>query len=348
MDVDLRSLRRRRTKSQLLVGSGPATVNEVVSHLLAVQAQDLHSARLALRARCSGITAQDVDGALTVDRSLVVAWLGRGTLHLVHRDDYPWLLTLTAPGRAASNRRRLRQEGVSEEDAERAVSVIEAALGEEGPLSRPELAERLAAHGIPTAGQATPHLLMLAALRGISVLGPVKNGVHAFVLTEEWVGKRPSSASAADRPANLKQLAERYLRGHAPAEPTDLAAWSGLGLRDARAACESLAERDEEDAEQASSPVRLLPSYDPYLLGWKDRSFMVADAHKRDLHPGGGVLRATVIADGEAIGTWSHRRNGANVKIYVDAFTSLPTEVESRLEREIQDVARFEGLVLSR
>jgi hypothetical protein len=242
----------------------------------------------------------------------------------------------------------LRQEGVSEEDAERAVSVIEAALGEEGPLSRPELAERLAAHGIPTAGQATPHLLMLAALRGISVLGPVKNGVHAFVLTEEWVGKRPSSASAADRPANLKQLAERYLWGHAPAEPTDLAAWSGLGLRDARAACESLAERDEEDAEQASSPVRLLPSYDPYLLGWKDRSFMVADAHKRDLHPGGGVLRATVIADGEAIGTWSHRRNGANVKIYVDAFTSLPTEVESRLEREIQDVARFEGLVLSR
>jgi hypothetical protein len=242
----------------------------------------------------------------------------------------------------------LRQEGVSEEDAERAVSVIEAALGKEGPLSRPELVERLAAQGIPTAGQATAHLLMLAALRGVSVLGPVRDGVHAFALTEEWVGTRPRSASAAGRPAILKQLAERYLRGHAPAEPADLAAWSGLGLRDARAAFESVAEREEDDAEPATSSVRLLPSFDPYLLGWKDRSFMVADAHKRDLHPGGGVLRATVVADGEAIGTWRHRRDGANIKIHVDAFASLSTEVESRMEREIQDVARFEGLALSR
>jgi len=342
------SVRRRRTKAQLLVGSGPATVDEIVSHLLAVQAQDLRSARLALRARCPGITAQDVDSALTVDRSLVVAWLGRGTLHLVHRDDYPWLLALTAPGRGAPNRRRLREEGVSEEDAELAVSVIEAALGEEGPLSRSELAERLAAHGIPTAGQATPHLLMLAALQGVSVLGPVKDGVHAFVLAEEWVSTRPGSTSAADRPAVLRQLAERYLRGHAPAEPADLASWSGLGLRDARAAFESLVERDEDDAEPARSSVRLLPSYDPYLLGWKDRSFMVADAHKRDLHPGGGVLRATVVADGKAIGTWSHRRDGANLKVHVDAFASLSPEVESRIEREALDVARFEGLVLSR
>jgi hypothetical protein len=176
-DCEWRSLRRQRTSAQLLGGSGLGSVDEIVSHLLAVQAQDLHSARLAIRARSSDLTAKHVDSALTVDRSVVVAWLGRGTLHLVHRDDYPWLLALTAPGRGASNRRRLRQEGVSANDAELAVSVIQAALGEEGPLTRPELAERLAAHKIPTAGQATPHLLMLAALRGVSVLGPMKEAV---------------------------------------------------------------------------------------------------------------------------------------------------------------------------
>ena len=341
-------LRRKRLEAQLLSSTADRNVENTVAHLLAVQAQNLRSARLALRARCPGITARDVDGALTVDRSLVVAWLGRGTLHLVHKNDYPWLLALTAPGREAPNRRRLRQEGVSEKDAERAVSLIEVALGEEGPLSRPELAERLAAHGIPTAGQATPHLLMRAALRGVAVLGPVKDGVQDFVLTEEWVGTRPSTASAADRPAILKQLAERYLRGHAPAEPADLAVWSGLSMRDARAAFESLAEREEDDAGPARSSVRLLPSYDPYLLGWKDRGFMVADAHKRDLHPGGGVLRATVVADGEAIGTWSHRRDGDNIKIHVSAFASLSTEVESRIQQEALDVARFDGLVLSR
>ena len=179
-------------------------------------------------------------------------------------------------------------------------------------------------------------------------MGPVSDGVHAFVLTEEWMGTRPSSPGAADRPAILSQLAERYLRGHAPAGPADLAAWSGLGLRTARAAFELFAEREEDDAEPDTSSVRLLPSYDPYLLGWKDRSFMVADAHKRDLHPGGGVLRATVVADGVAIGTWSHRREGANIKIRLDAFASISTEVASRMEQEVLDVARFEGLALSR
>lgn len=61
-----------------------------------MQAQDLRAARLALRARGDGLTAASVDAALTAERSLVVGWLGRGTLHLVSRDDYPWLLGLTA------------------------------------------------------------------------------------------------------------------------------------------------------------------------------------------------------------------------------------------------------------
>jgi len=334
-------------RAQLLQGPVPRGVDEIVSHLLAVQAQDLHSARLALRARSSGLTARGVDRALTVDRSLVVAWLGRGTLHLVHRDDYPWLLALTAPARGASNRRRLRQEGVSENQAERAVSVIQAALAEEGPLTRPELAARMAAHEIPTAGQATPHLLMLSTLRGVSVLGPMKDGVQAFVLTENWLGPRSNSPSSDDRPAMLQQLAHRYLRGHAPAEAADLAAWSGLGLRDARSAFERVGTGVAIDSELSTSSVRLLPSYDPYLLGWKDRSFMVTDVHKRDLHPGGGVLRATVIADGEAIGTWRHRRDGDGIKIDVDAFAPLTTDVEEHVQREALDVARFEGLTLS-
>lgn len=65
--------------------------------MLAVQAQDRSAWRLALRARVEGITAADVDLALTEKRSLLVAWLNRGTLHLVCTEDYPWLLALPRP-----------------------------------------------------------------------------------------------------------------------------------------------------------------------------------------------------------------------------------------------------------
>ena len=104
---DAHALRRARAAAQLLHRPGAAPVAEVVGRLLAVQAQDLRAARLALRARTTGLTAPDVDAALTAERSVLVTWLMRGTLHLVGRDDYPWLLGLTAPTRLSASRRRL-------------------------------------------------------------------------------------------------------------------------------------------------------------------------------------------------------------------------------------------------
>jgi hypothetical protein len=80
----------------------------VVQHLLAVQAQDLQGARLAVRARAGGVTARDVDAARAGGR-LVVTWLNRGTLHQVTAEDSWWLHPLTAPRTLTGNARRLRQ-----------------------------------------------------------------------------------------------------------------------------------------------------------------------------------------------------------------------------------------------
>jgi DNA glycosylase AlkZ-like len=331
--VDARELRHRRAASQLLAGGerGPC---DVVRGLLAVQAQDLVAARLALRARGVPLAA-DVDHALD-SGELVAAWLCRGTLHLVAPEDHGWLLALTAPARFAGSRRRLGQLGVSEDDAERAVAIVERALAEEGPLTRPELAERIAAHGIPTEGQATPHLLGLAALRGVTVLGPLRNGVPAFVRTRDWIPDSP----AVDREAALAELARRYLGGHAPATAADLAAWAGLPLRDARA---GLAGIEVEDRAPDELPPRLLGAFDPYLLGWKDRSFAVGAKHAKRVHPGGGILRAVALVDGQAAATWSARRRDAALTVELEPFGRLAAPARKALDAEIDDVARFEG-----
>jgi winged helix DNA-binding protein len=325
--VDESGLRARRSAAQLLDAARPRSAPEVVGRLLAVQAQELRSARLAVRARSSGLTAADVDRELTEERSLVVGWLLRGTLHLVRREDYAWLHALTAPRQMTGSLRRLGEEGVSPAEAERAVGLVESALAD-GPLTRAELAERLTAAGIRTEGQATPHLLRLAALEGVAVLGPVRDGVQAYVLAREWLGDAP----VVDRETAFVTLARRYLAGHAPATPQDLAAWAGLPLRDARAA---LAGTEPDLPCAADLPPRLLPSFDPYLLGWKDRSFAVPPEHARRVHPGGGVLRATAIVDGVAVGTWSLR--GGRVEL--DLFTP---EHAAAFEDEAGDVERFE------
>ncbi|MFC4943357.1 winged helix DNA-binding domain-containing protein [Pseudonocardia sp. GCM10023141] len=351
MTVD--RLRRLRAAAQLLHRWEPRAPVEVVHRLLAVQAQDLRAAMLAVRARSRGATAADVARALTDDRSLVVTWLCRGTLHLVGRAEYPWLLGLTAPAQLTTSRRRLTEEGFPPDAADAAVTAIEGVLAEQGPLTRPAIVAALAGRGIVAAGQAAPHLLRLASLRGIVVQGPIVDGGHAFVLVRDWLGAPP--AALADRTATLAELALRYLRGHGPASDADLAMWSGLPLRDVRAGLAAARDRIVDagsglvdvagrDEDAGAGPPRLLPAFDPYLLGWRDRGVVVPEQRRRDVHPGGGMLRAVAIVDGIAIGTWSRPRG----EIVIAPFDAVEPGVEAALAVDAADVLRFERLGFSR
>src|SRR5207237_4824245 len=119
-----------RLTAQLLAGPPARDPVAVAERLLAIQAQDGRGARLAVRARTTGLSVADVDRALTERRSLLVTWLNRGTLHLVRSEDYPWLHALTTPRLLAGNARRLEQEGVTPADAERGVRTIERSLAD--------------------------------------------------------------------------------------------------------------------------------------------------------------------------------------------------------------------------
>jgi hypothetical protein len=360
--LDSRELRMRRAAAQLLAGEadrsatlGTASLGPeaIVRHLLAVQAQDPFGARLALRARSEGLTVSDVDRALTEDRSILVTWVNRGTLHLVRPDDFPWLLALTAPTLVSANRHRLGQEGIPPDDAERGVAVIEKALAEDGPLSRRELTNRVAAAGIRTAGQAMVHLLFAASLRGLIVRGPMVGNSHAFVLVRDWLGAPAPSLPGGDRDRALAELARRYLTGHSPASDRDLAYWSGLPLRDARAGLRAigseLVELGDGLVELAGLPeapgrlpARLLGVFDETTVGFPDRRWLVARAHSAFAFSG-GVFRALATIDGRAVATWGARRTDGALAIQLQPFDPLSPEVEEALAVEARDVARFEG-----
>src|SRR3954447_1238435 len=257
---------RHRLTAQLLAGPPARDAVAVAERLLAIQAQDPRGARLAIRARTRGLTARDVDRALTEERSLVITWFNRGTLHLVRSEDYAWLHSLTAPPLFTASARRLVEEGVEPTAAERGVATIESALADEGPLNRDQLRERVAGAGVRTEGQALVHILMLASLRGLIVRGPMVEGKHAFVLARDWLGK----AAPVDRDAALAELARRFLAGHGPADDRDLARWAGLPLRDVRAGLGAIASelREREDGLvdlRERAPAAELPP--PRLLG---------------------------------------------------------------------------------
>jgi hypothetical protein len=340
--VSTASIFAERFATQGLSGPPQLSASAVAGRLLAVQGQDPRGARLAVRARSEGLSAADVDRALSEERSLLITWLNRGTLHLVRSEDYPWLQMLTTPPLLTSCSRRLRQEGISPRQGEKAVKTIERSLAKEGPLTRHQLRERLDSAGIPTEGQALIHLLFLAAVRGVAVRGPMVGKDHAYVLVRDWLGPQPS----CERDTALAELARRYLVGHAPADDRDLARWAGLPLRDARAGLAAVApelvEREDGLVHLAKRPPvgeipepRLLGAFDPLLLGWTSRELILGPhTHLVTMN---GIFKPFLLVKGRAVGNWRLNRG----KVTLEPLGRIGKRASAALAADAADVERF-------
>ena len=315
----------RRLAAQLLAGPKATSVLGVLERCVAVQSQELRAGHLGIRARSTGLTVGDVDEALAT-RAAVVTWVNRGTLHLVRSEDYAWLHAVTTPQLATGNATRLRQEGVSSAQAEKAVPLIARALAD-GPLTRGQLRDVLDRGGIPTAGQALVHLLMKATLAGVCVRGPMVGREQGFVLVAEWLGKQPK----VSRDTALAELGRRYLAGHGEGTDRDLAKWAGIGLRDARAA---LAGASAPAYDEAPMPgPQLLGPWDELLLGWESRDDVLGG--NSTVITVNGIFKPIALVKGKAVATWTVSTGE------LQPFAPLPATVTRALDREYADVRRF-------
>jgi len=359
-------LRALRTASQRLDRPAHGSVGKLVRALGGVQAQVLGSAELALRARAKGLTREDVTAARERDRSVVWCWAMRGTMHLVAAEDVGWMLPLFAPLVWPNSKRRLKQLGVRDDHVDLAVEQIERELRDDGPLPRRELASRLAKKGIQTQGQAIAHLVAVAALRGRICFGPLRGAVDGDAPDTRVNPPRESAEGDAQkgharenpmtfvaladwlpgfklREPDAPELARRFLSAYGPAGPADLAAWSGLGTAAAREAFGAISAELVEEGDlwslrkvREADPgvVRLLPAFDPYLLGYADRSFALSAAHAKQVNAGGGWLHPQLFVDGEIAGTWTP--SGA-----LKPFRPPPAAVRKALEADLEELERW-------
>lgn len=275
-------------------------------------------------------------------------------MHLIASDDAEWMLPLFEPTIAEWSRRRLAQLGIEPAVQEKGLREIRRSLETEGPLLRGELAQRLDAKGIALDPSTRMHFAVAAVTSGIACLGPDRGGQTCLVLRCDWLGE----ATAHDREAALRELARRYLAAFGPATEADFAGWAGLGLRDIRSGLAGIAgelsevrlggERGWRLKRAARPPgrevVRLLPPWDTYLMGYRDREFLAdADRWSR-IGPGGGMLHPTIVHDGVAIGLWRSKRAGKRITVELEPFEALENATMSAIEAEVADVGRFEGV----
>ncbi len=351
-------LRAARTQAQHLDTRLPSSqLTEAVRDVVGIQGQLAPAMQLALRARVRDLDLRDVAHAIGERHSLARTWAMRGTLHLLAADDVGWMVGLLGAGFSAKDSRRRLQLGVDQKVSAAGLKAIREILKGSDPLTRHELREKLIEREVQVdpQGQALIHLIAQAALEGIICLGADRaNGDSTYALLDDWI----KAGKVLPKTEALAELVERYLTGYAPADLRDFASWSGLSLTEAKAgwtALEKAGKLVEVEVEQRSlwslakakpksddtKPVaRLLPAFDTYLLGYRQREDLVSAKHQPDVYHGGQTV-PVVRVDGLAAGVWRYERTGKRLKITVKAFEAFGKDIERLIAEEADDIGRF-------
>ncbi|MCY0904510.1 winged helix DNA-binding domain-containing protein [Arthrobacter sp. H14-L1] len=358
-------LARLRLSGQRLVGSSFGTPLDAVRWMTAMQGQDLPGALWSVGLRVPGSTLRDVRAALD-SGDIVRSWPMRGTLHLSAAEDLGWILALTSERMIAGMAGRHRQLEITTADIETArnaaFELLPASEASPGCVSaatdipatsasRDEIFAAFRRAGQPTENQRGIHLLLLLSLTGTLVQGPRDGNTQKFVLLENWI-RHPR---VLERDEGLAELVLRYFNSHGPATVKDFCWWTKLTVKDAteglntvkhqllpmdvdgsqywmsRETADLITGRDLRPGRElpGTRSVLLLPGFDEFLLGYKDRSAALGAEHAPLIVPGNnGMFKPTVVTGGTVAGTWRRIRHPSG-------SSSRPAVVETALFHDL-------------
>jgi Winged helix DNA-binding domain len=317
-----------------------------------IQAQDLWASQLAVRARSASATVADVVAAVAAP-TVVRTWLMRGTLHMVAADDLRWLVGLIGPAVLKMAEPRFQQVGLTLSVREQARTVLPDVLAGRR-LTRGELiaALRTELRALPTEGQGPAHVTIWASASGMICRAGDQGKEPTYALVDEFVPDAPPPP-----PDPMAELVRRYVRAFGPVTVEDFAPWSRLPISAARLAFAGLEDELREvavdgrthyvlgdegigDTEPAHGVLRLLPTFDSYLMGYRGRDAFLDPSHRPDVAVG-GILYPTIVVDGVIVGTWRLDRGSNQLRVRAEFFVEPVKWQLSALDAEVADIGRF-------
>lgn len=328
---------QNRLINQQLVQPLFTSPSDVVAWFGAMQAQDYAAAKWAVGLRLPRATDATLEQAIA-DKSIIRTWALRGTLHLIAAEDIRWLLALVRHRLRLICGTHYRKLGLDETVLEKSREVMTLALAGGQQLTRPELKLALDRAGILTHDLRLNFLLGNAAFDGLICFGNRRGKEFTFTLLDEWApGTNP-----LERDEALATLTSRYFTSHGPATLSDFVWWSGLTSTEAKEGlylAKSVLVSETIQGQSywmASGPpplpnlppmVQLLPSFDEYLVAYKDRTAALGTLKFNQIvSAGNGIFSPVVVVDGRVVGTWKRTLKKETVSIETNLFFPLPDE----------------------
>jgi hypothetical protein len=331
---------------------------DAVRWMTAVQAQDFLASLWAIGIRVKNSCISDIEESIA-NKKIVRTWLLRGTLHFVKGEDVRWILDLIAPRIIASNANSLEKNlQLDSKVFQQSREVIIDALEGGNHLLRKDLYNRLKSSNIPISDLRGLHILHRLALEGIICFGPRRGKQHTFVLLDEWIPK----TKLKHREDALGELSLRYFKSHGPSTLQDFRWWSGLTDSDARKGLEKnrsqLLSEDVDDQtywfpkcsdiNMDPNPVsQLLPDYDEYIVGYKDRNQLVKGITNNKMESNDFIFNPTIIVNGEIVGTWKRTFKEGKIKISLNPYKSLDNEDFKAIKKAAIAYGNFMNMSIS-
>ena len=329
-----------------LLGTGYTTPRQIVTHFGMVQAQDFNSAKWAIGVRLGECTEKMVIEAFNSGEILRTHVL-RPTWHLVTPENIRWMLKLSANRIMQSMKSRDRELGLTDEIYAKCYRIIEKAFEKEDDISREELTKVLHDAGMVLNSSQMYHVITGAEANGMVCSGVMREKNHTYALLE----KRVPATKPLTKEESLAQLARIYFTGHSPAALQDFVWWSGLPVSEARQGLESVqAEFVSETIDGQKywmlpdigirpsankNLIHLLPAFDEYLVGYKDRTAAITSENHQKAISSNGVFRPVVIQNGRVIGLWKKATSGKK-PITVAPFGSVDRATQQLIEQAVE------------
>jgi len=325
----------------------------VVQWFVAMQAQDYGQALWAIGLRTRSATKADVERAVS-DGTIVRTWPMRGTIHFVAPRDAKWMLKLMTPRMISGSKSRRINLGLTDAMLAKAADVAAATLAGGKRLARPDMLQIFEDAGISTNDGRGYHILWYLSQTGLLCIGPMDGKQQTFTLLDEWA----SDAIELTREESLGELAARYFAAHGPATIADFAWWTGLPMREARIGLERAKDklvsmttdgneywlsRDAQDEADVGG-VYLLAGFDEFLLGYKDRSAVIATGSAPAYV--NGIFFPIIVIDGEVIGLWKRTIKSKYAELTLEPFHPLSAHHQQRVQEAAAKYHEFIGLPL--
>ena len=189
---------------------------------------------------------------------------------------------------------------------------------------------------------------------GIVCSGEDKGSKCTYALLEERVPPMPELT----KDESLARLARSYFRSHSPAVLQDFVWWSGLPVSDAKQAIYLIASEltTEQWKEQTwyihdacrtrgklTDDIHLLPSYDEYLLGYKDRTDVLPLEHYPKAFTNNGLFFPIILHKGQVVGNWNKSAKKKGLDLEYSCFRQEADMDEAMLHQAKQKFAQFLG-----